>query len=364
MIGFEPSEEQQVARQAMAQFAAEVMRPLARQCDEASAIPDSFLAQAWDLGIAATQIPEAYGGYGAARSPITNALLLEELAHGDATLALAAFAPTLFAAAVLDQGSEAQKRAYLPAFAGDRYHTGGLAVAEPTPAFDALEPRTGAAKRGGGFVLSGEKCWVPMGDRAAHFLVVARSDDGLDAFIVGRHAAGLQVRAPEKNLGLRALPTAALRLDGVEVAAEDRLGGGARADVARLLQHGRVALAAVMTGLSRAVLDYCIPYAKERVAFDEPIARKQSIAFRLAEMHIETECSRWLAWKAAGDLEHGRPAARSAHLARAYAAEKSVWIADNGVQVLGGHGYIREHPVEMWYRNARTLGVLEGMASV
>ena len=117
-------------------------------------------------------------------------------------------------------------------------------------------------------------------------------------------------------------------------------------------------------GLGRAVLDYCVPYAKERVAFDEPIARKQSIAFRLAEMHIEVESLRWMTWRAAGDLEHGRDATRSAHLARAYAAEKTMWIADNGVQVLGGHGFIREHPVEMWYRNARTLTVLEGLATV
>ena len=111
----------------------------------------------------------------------------------------------------------------------------------------------------------------------------------------------------------------------------------------------------MLNGLSRAVLDYCVPYAKERVAFGEAIARKQSIAFRLAEMHMEVESMRWMIWKAASELERGLDATRSAHLARTYAAEKAMWIADNGVQVLGGHGFIREHPVEMWYRNARTL---------
>jgi alkylation response protein AidB-like acyl-CoA dehydrogenase len=131
-----------------------------------------------------------------------------------------------------------------------------------------------------------------------------------------------------------------------------------------LINQSRVALAAILTGLSRAVLDYCVPYAKERVAFDQPIAQKQSIAFRLAEMHMEIEASRWMTWKAATDLECGRDATRNSALARRYGAEKSMWIADNGVQVLGGHGFIREHPVEMWYRNARTLGVLEGTASV
>jgi alkylation response protein AidB-like acyl-CoA dehydrogenase len=112
------------------------------------------------------------------------------------------------------------------------------------------------------------------------------------------------------------------------------------------------------------VLEYCVPYAKERVAFGEAIAKKQSIAFRLAEMHMEVECMRWMTWKAASQLEQNLDATKAAHLARQYAADKAMWISDNGIQVLGGHGFIREHPVEMWYRNARTLGVLEGVGSV
>jgi alkylation response protein AidB-like acyl-CoA dehydrogenase len=119
-----------------------------------------------------------------------------------------------------------------------------------------------------------------------------------------------------------------------------------------------------MVGLSRAVLEYAVPYAKDREAFDQAIAQKQSIAFRLADMHMETECSRWLTWKAASQLEQGLSATRSAQFARDYAAEQSMWIADQGVQVLGGHGFIREHPVELWYRSARTLSVLEGTLSV
>jgi alkylation response protein AidB-like acyl-CoA dehydrogenase len=203
-----------------------------------------------------------------------------------------------------------------------------------------------------------------MGDRATHFLVSARHGEQLGAFIVARDAAGLRVSAAEKNLGLKALPTATLELDGVAVPARDCLGGELGADVRRLVNHSRTALSAVLTGLSRAVLDYCVPYAKDRVAFDEAIAQKQSIAFRLAEMHVEVESMRWMTWKAASQLEQGIDATRNAHLARSFAAEKAMWISDNGVQVLGGHGFIREHPVEMWYRNARTLGVLEGVAMV
>jgi len=364
MISFQPTEEQESIRDSVQSFAAGVMRKLARECDETASVPDSFLDQAWELGLTSTQIPEQYGGYGAHRSPITNAILLEELGYGDAALALAAVAPSLFAYAVLDQGTEAQKSEFLPRLCGERYTVSTLALAEPTPDFDALHPRTTATTKDGGFVLHGKKTFVPMGDRAEHFLVVARNGARHDAFIVTRDAAGVSVRSPEKNLGLRGLPTATVELKDVMVDAQARLGGDSGADVSRLLNHTRVALAAVCTGLCRAVLEFCVPYAKERVAFDEPIARKQSIAFRLADMHIEIESLRWLTWKAASQLERGRDATRSARLASSYASEKSMWIADNGVQVLGGHGYIREHPVEMWYRHARTLGVLEGAASV
>ncbi len=364
MISFALTDEQASAREAMRGFASDALRPAAREYDEAAAIPDAFLQQAWELGLTATQLPEAVGGYGAPRSPVSNAIVLEELGYGDVTLAIAAAAPSAFAYAIADQGTDAQRAAHLPPLCGARYATGALAVAEPTPAFDAYAPRTRAERSGDGFVLSGTKCAVPMADRATHFLVVARCGDRLDAFVVPRDAAGLTISEPEKSLGLKALPTATLTLAGVHVPAADRLGGDAGGDVPRLLAHSRVAIAALLTGLARGVLDYCVPYAKERVAFGEPIARKQSIAFRLAEMHIEIEAMRWMTWRAASDLERGVDATRSAHLARAFAAEKAMWIADNGVQVLGGHGFIREHPVEMWYRNARTLGVLEGLASV
>ena len=364
MISFQPTDEQEVVREAMHEFAETAMRPLARDCDEASKIPEEFLAKAWDLGLVGTQVPEAFGGAGEARSPVTNAIVLEELAWGDASLALAAIAPAGFAFAVADQGSDEQKRELLPPFGGESYRAGALALAEPGPTFDPRAPQTRAEAKARGYRLSGTKCLVPMGDRASHFLVSAAGERGTELFVVPRDAAGLTIQQPEKNLGLRALPTATLRLDGVEVAAADRLGGAAGSDPQRAIDRARVALAALMTGLSRAVLDYAVPYAKERVSFGKPIAQKQAIAFRLAEMHIEIESMRWLCWKAASRLEQGQVATRDAHLARDYAARQAMWIADHGVQVLGGHGFIREHPVEMWYRNARTLGVLEGAVSV
>ena len=364
MISFGMTEEQELVRDSMREFAAEAIRPIARACEESAEIPADFLDTAWSLGLTSTQIPERFGGAGEARSPVTNAILLEELAFGDAALAAAAVAPSLFANAILDHGTEDQKQALLPAFCGDSFTTGALAVCEPGALADASRPRTQVEQKGEIFVLSGRKTFVPFGERASHFLVTAQLGDDLAAFIVPRDAAGLAVGEAEKKMGLHALPTTGLELDRVEVGPESLLGGPEGADVQQILNASRVGLSTLMLGLSRAVLEFCVPYSKDRVAFDEPISKKQSIAFRLAEMHIEQHALRQLVWQAASLLEHGEDATRASWMARSYAAEKSMWIADNGVQVLGGHGFIREHPVEMWFRGARTLGVLEGLVTV
>jgi alkylation response protein AidB-like acyl-CoA dehydrogenase len=246
---------------------------------------------------------------------VTNAILLEELAHGDAALALAALAPSLFAYSILDQGSEDQKRALLPGFCGEQFVTGSLAVSEPGALSDASEPLTRAEQKGETFILSGRKTFVVFGDRASHFLVTARLGDDLGAFIVPRDTEGLVIGEVEKKMGLHALPTTSLSLERVEVGPEALLGGPGGADVQRLLNASRAGLAAVMLGVSRAVLEFCVPYSKDRVAFDEPISKKQSIAFRLAEMHIEQHalpswCGRPRAFSSTARTprkRHGRP---------------------------------------------------------
>jgi len=364
VISFGPSEEQEMVREAMHDFADQAVRPIARDCDEASEISADFLQSVWDLGLTSTQIPESYGGGGEERSAVTNAMVLEELAYGDATLAAAATAPSGFANAILDHGSEDQKKALLPLFCTEKFHAACLAVIEPGAVFDAMRPRTVAEPKDDAFVLSGAKTLVPLGDQASHFLVTARNGEQLDAFVVPRDAEGLEISEPELNLGLKGLTTVGLELERVELPKAARLGGDAGSDVGRILDASRIALSALMLGTSRAVLEYCVPYTKDRVAFDEPIAKKQAIAFRLSDMHIEQEAMRLMVWKAASHLEKGLDVSRAAHLTRGYCAEKSLWVTDNGIQTLGGHGFIREHPVEMWFRNARTLGVMEGLTAV
>jgi acyl-CoA dehydrogenase len=365
MISFGPTEEQLAIREAMRGFAASAMRPIARDCDEESTVPADFLEQAWQLGLIVTQVPEEFGGMGAERSPITNAIALEELAWGDASLAAAAIAPSLFVNALLDHGTADQKARLLPGLCGERFTTGSLAVLEPRAMSDASRPATTAEMAGSGFVLSGTKRLVPFADRASHFLVLARAGEGLGAFLVDRETPGVRIAAaPEQNLGLRAVPLYSVELDGVKLAPESLLGGEHGCDVRRILDTSRAAIAACLVGVARAVVDYCVPYAKDRVAFDEPIARKQAVAFSLADAHTEVEAMRWLAWKAASQLEQGSDATKACFQAWSYAAERGLAVADTGIQTLGGHGFIREHPVEMWFRNARTLGVLEGTLSI
>jgi alkylation response protein AidB-like acyl-CoA dehydrogenase len=368
MIAFEPTEEQELIRETVREFAASEIRDLERPADEAEEVSAEFLEKTWELGLVNAAIPEAHGGGGFERSPVTTSLVLEELAYGSASLAVAAMAPSLFVNPLLDFGTDAQQQAYLPLFTQSSYHAASLALHEESFSFDATDLRTVAEPKGDGFALRGRKRFVPLGERASHLLVVARSGtreglDDLEAFIVPADAKGLTLER-EKTLGLRAAPFAALELDGVEVPAEARLGGEQGIDGRRLINSARVAGTALAVGLSRAVLDTALPYAKERVAFGEPIAKKQTIAFMLAEMQIEVNAMRHLVWKAASQLESGLDATKATQLALTYVKRETMKIADNGLQIFGGHGYIREYPLEMWYRNARTLTVLEGLAAV
>ncbi len=365
MISFGLSEEQELIRDTLREFANEAMRPIARDCDETAQIPQDFLDSVWELGLTNTQIPEQYGGGGEERSTVTNAILLEELGFGGVALAIAATAPNAFVNAIIDHGTDEQKQALLPLFCGEKFHVASLAVLEHGPLADPAAPLTKAEPKGDGFVLSGKKGWIVMGDRASHFLVVARNNGGVDAFIVPSDAEGLTIGEPEKNTGLRGLTTVSIELERVSVGPEAKLGGSNGCNVRAILDASRAAHSAILVGACRGILEFCVPYTKDRIAFDEPIAKKQSIAFRLAEMHIEVEAMRWMTWKTASHVGQGHEdTTKQAHLTRQYVSEKAMWIADNGIQVFGGHGFIREYPVEMWFRNVRTLTVLEGLAGV
>ncbi|MGH9885316.1 MAG: acyl-CoA dehydrogenase family protein, partial [bacterium] len=258
---------------------------------------------------------------------------------------------------------------YLPLFTGSKFHAASLAILEPSFTFDAGNLRTIAEPKGTGFSLTGSKRLVPLAASASHLLVVARGARkglaGLEAFIVPRDAKGLAIAAePERTLGFQALPRYTVELERVEVPANARLGGEKGIDGARLVNSLRAASCALAVGLARGVMELAIPYAKERIAFGQPIAQKQAIAFMLAEMQIEVNSMRHLVWKAASQLENGADATRETTLAQTYVNREVMKLADNGLQIFGGHGFIREYPVEMWYRNARALTVNEAVCAL
>jgi len=363
MVNFKPSEDQELLRDTMRSFATEVLRPVAREADEKNAVPDELPAKGWELGLVQNSIPEEQGGFGSGRSAVRASLKLEELAFGDLAIAMHLLTPRLFTVPLIVAGTDEQKQTWLPRFTGDRPVIGTAAFVEPSWDFDPNELATRAERDGGGYRLTGRKCLVPLAKQAQTMLVYAAAPDGPAVFVLEPSAAGVTIGEREKNMGVKALDTFGVELAGVRVPANARLGGEGF-DIQALIDATRVASASLAVGVSRAAFDYARAYAKERQAFGVAIAQKQAIAFMLADMATEIDSMRLLAWHAAWKIDNGEPATREAYLASQYAAQASLKIADNALQVLGGHGYIRDHLVELFLRNARGFATFDGLAIV
>lgn len=358
MVSFRPSEEQELIRETVASFARERIRPAARQCDESGEIPGALLSEAWDLGLTQSVIPEAQGGMGGDPSAVTGALIAEELGWGDLAIALAILAPRLLVLPVTLLGTPEQRNEVLPAYAADTPCVGTSAFLEPHFQFDANAMETRAERKGSDWVLDGVKCYVPAAAQARQILVWARGESGPIPFVVDADTAGLEVGEREKNMGLKGLATYEVALRDCAVPDRCRLSG----DVRAVLNRQRVALAALAVGVARAAFEYARDYAKERRAFGVAIAQKQAIAFMLAQMAIEIDATRLLTWEAAWKIDRGDEATREACLAKNYAAAMVMKVTDDAVQILGGHGYIRDHLVELFLRNGRGFAVFEGLA--
>jgi len=363
MVNFSPSEDQKLLQDTLASFAREAVRPHAREADEKNEVPAALVPKSWALGLVADTIPETQGGHGSPRSAVGGALVLEELAYGSLGIGLHLVSPRLVTIPLVVMGTDAQKAQWLPRFAGERFVAGSAAFVEPRWDFDPTDLATRAERSGGDWVIGGRKCLVPLAAEAEVLLVYAQTADGPGAFLVEAGTAGLTVGEREKTMGVKALATHGVTLESVRVPAASRLGGeGASAQP--LIDAARVASAASAVGVARAAFDYAREYAKERKAFGVAIARKQVIAFMLSTMAIEIDAMRLLAWEAAWRLDKGLPATREAWLARQYAADQSLRICDNALQVLGGHGYIRDHLVELFLRDARGFASIDGLAIV
>ena len=364
MFDLSLSKEQKMVKDSFSKLVKDLIADNAHEMDEAGEIPISSIQKAWELGCSVSGVPEEYGGYGMEDSPILSTLVLEELAYGDMAYAVAVTAPSLFITPINDMGTEDQKKALLPNACTDDYSVFTMAMCEPHFGFDAVSLKTTAEKKNGSYVLNGTKCFAPCASQAEKMLVSASLDGANNLFVVDKGTTGLSIGEKEKNLGLYSLETNTVTLENCEVPSEARIGGDKGVDYDRVMARSRVAMAAMAAGMCRCSLDIVKQYALEREQFGEPIAYRQSIAFMIAEMAYETDAIRLLAWQAASRLEAGKSAKREAYLAKLYAGEMAMKICDYGVQILGGHGYIREMNVERLYRNARCISCLESLSMV
>jgi len=364
MYSFEPTEEQKMLVDAIGRYAASDLRAKAHEADEENGFPQKLIEKGWELGFLQASIPEVYGGFGE-RSVVTGVLAAEAMAWGDLAGTLAVMTPGLFAMPVLLGGSEEQKKTYLPDVIEAEWQPYTAALIEPYFDFDPLELRCTALEEDNGYLLNGVKAYVPYASDAKAMIVYARLGETTQGFIVPAGSEGLEVGEREKLMGIDALPLFRLNLKGVHIPRENRLGGPEGHDFAPILAASRVALAAMAVGLSRAALEYACDYAKDRDVFGVKVAQKQAIAFMIAEMATEVEAIRLLTWEAAWMLDAGKEeAARQAYMAHTGAIDMAMMVTDRAVQILGGHGYIREHPVELWLRNGRGIAALTGLAIV
>lgn len=359
-----PTDEQKMIVDATREFAAEQLRPIAAQADADSEAPADLLKRVnADLGVTLVGIPEALGGMGNERSATTGALVAEAMAHGDMGLAVACLAPAAVSNALVLWGDEAQQATYLPSFVGDDVPAAALTVLEPRPLFDPFQLDATAQRTSGGYKLSGVKSLVPRAESAELFVVAAALEGAPALFIVESGTKGVLIEG-EPAMGLRAASTARLVLEDVAVPAGALLQDGSASVYADCIRLSRIGWAALACGTGKAVLDYVIPYVNERKAFGEPISNRQAVAFMVANIGIELEGARLTMLRAASRAEQGRTFAREVALARRLTAEYGMQIGSNGVQLLGGHGYVKEHPVERWYRDLRACGVMEGVVLV
>ena len=346
------TEEQQMTSDAMSQFAQEVLYNLAHDADHNAQFPEELWQHLVDLGLNYYALPEALGGVAAEQNIVSNILIAENLAKGDFSLTAGLLSTFSVINAITRWGSTQVQSMYLPCFAEDTDITATFAFQEATPAFNPYQLKTKATEQNGQFYITGEKTLVVLGDTADVFLVSAEYNGQPDIFVV-QCDESIAIKS-NPAMGLKAAETAILQFNQTPAL---RL-GDADFDYTAFVDLGNLMWCAMAVGTCEAIKAYCIKYANERTAFGEPISHRQSVAFMIADMAIEIDAMRMLVLNAASLAEAGQPFHREAYLARLLCAEKSMKIGTDGVQILGGHGFTKEHPVERWYRDLRATAIL------
>mgnify|MGYP002818367785 CR=1 FL=1 len=364
LFDLNPTEEQQMLQEMLKSFATDVMRPHAEESEKQGRPSKDYFHQLQELGLPLLAIPEALGGAGQHRTPLTSALLAESLSYGDMGLALASLSTLGFINAVTEYGSLEQQGRYLPALAKDEPLYASLALMEPKLRFTTDHMATIATPTGQGFLLKGEKNLVVLHDLADVFLVFAECPGhGPRAFFVEANTPGVHLEA-ESTMGLQNAALGRLRFQDVALPKDALLGEGNPYHHPSLVDLSKIGLCALAVGTCRAILEYVIDYCNARVAFGEPISHKQAVAFMIAEMAIELEGMQLLTLRAASRAEQGLDFHKEAYLAHIQCIDKGMQIGTNGVQLLGGAGFVCDHPIERWYRQIRAIGVLQGSLPV
>ena len=371
MISFEPTEDQKLMVESVAQFAKNALRPRIRELEKLRGVPEAIRKTAFELGLGLVALPEAVGGAGLGLT--TSVLLEEEVAWGDPAAAFAFGGPGAFGFAVLELGTTAQAQAALATFTTEGGHDrfGAVAWGEAKAHRERPGFVTIAKKSGDGWTLDGAKAYIVNADRADHFVVFAQVDEaagwrGVGAFHVDKGDPGLSILAREETLGLDAVSFGGIALAGVTVPESARLLGGAdfSAALVRFFARHAVVVAARGVGLSRAAFEVTREYVDTRKAFGKPIGHFQAIAFTIAERAMDVDAGRGLVWRAAaawdafdkGEGDAQECLLRSAQ-AIAFVHEAAMRCGDDGVQLHGGAGFMRDYPVEKFMRDAKQIGL-------
>ena len=368
-MNFDLSEEQELLRRTVRDFAQRRIAPGASERDEAARFPSELIPAMAELGLLGINVPAQFGGAGF--DAVSAAIIIEAIARVDgATALIVASHNSLCSGHILAFGSERQKQKYLPPLAtGEKL--GAWALTEPGSGSDAAALKTSATPDGDHWILNGEKQFTTQGSTAGIYVIIASTDPakrnrGISAFIVERGWPGLSVGKIENKLSVRASDTAALHLDGLRVPKENLLGelNGAYKHVLQVLQGGRIGIGAMAVGIGCGALEEALKYAKQRQQFGKPIAQFEAIQWMLADMATELDAARLLVLRAARLKDTGQPFSQAASEAKLYAAEAAMRATSKAIQIHGGYGYIKDYPVERYFRDAKLCEIGEGTSEV
>lgn len=365
---FDLNETQLAVRDLARDFARRRVAPAARENDAHERFPLDILKEMAGLGLMGINVPSELGG--AEAGVIAYALAMMEIAEADAAVAVTMAVNNMVAETIVKFGTDAQKRAHVPRICEGTYPAGAFALSEPHAGSDPGAMRTTAVRKGDKWVLNGSKQWITSGAYAGVFIVWARTSPegnrGLSAFLVEGGTKGLAAGKPEDKMGLRASNTTTLSLEDVEIPADAILGGeGMGFKIAMsALDGGRIGIGAQSVGLSRAALASATTYSKERTAFGQPISDFQATQWKLADIATEASAAELLVLRAAALKESGAAFTREASMAKLFASESANRAVAQAFQVHGGYGYVKEYPIERYYRDARVTTIYEGTSEV